>query len=116
VVVLVALVVLVVWVVIFGKTFMEIPFDSSDLACLVQADWHEEFGDLNFAEDIREEVESPTIHQFVYEFGGGIGVGRVGGVGGGVVSSSVGGVGGSVGVGRVGGIVGVGRVGSVGGG
>jgi hypothetical protein len=58
---------------------MEIPFDSSDLACLVQADWHEEFGDLSFAEDIREEVELSTTNQFVYEYG--LGDGSVGGSG-----------------------------------
>jgi hypothetical protein len=85
---------------------MEIPFDSSDLACLVQADWYEEFGDIGFAEDIREEVELPPINQFVYEYG--YGGSRVGGV-------NVGGVGGVISVGGVGGISYVGSFGVVGG-
>jgi hypothetical protein len=83
------------------------PMDSHDESLMVYADYLEEHGDQEKADEIRSSLDSGPELSWQYEYRvGGVGVGGVGvvvGVGGG----GVGGVGGVVGVGG-GGVGGVG--------
>ena len=91
------------------------PPDNSDDMILILADWHEDQGHQDRADELRSELADPIVPQSKWDTCGcsigvgivGSGVGSIGGGGG--VGSSIGGVGsgGGVGGGGVGGVGGV---------